>query len=101
VEALRRATRWLLTEAGGPRDVAAGAAPYLRLFGTVVGGWVLGRQALVARGAGGDGARVATARYYLVEVLPTATALEHAVAAGADVLATALADVLGTAADAR
>jgi butyryl-CoA dehydrogenase len=59
----------------------AGATPYLRLFGTVLGGWVLARQAIA-----GDADRQVTARYYCEQVLPMARALVPAVTAGADVL---------------
>jgi alkylation response protein AidB-like acyl-CoA dehydrogenase len=58
--ALGNTTRWIA--ATWPNDaasVAAGATAYLRLFGTVVGGWLAIRAALAARGklATGGGAR--------------------------------------------
>jgi alkylation response protein AidB-like acyl-CoA dehydrogenase len=84
VGALRDATDWLLAKGlEDPRNAMAGAAPYLRLFGTVLGGWFLARQAMAA---GDDEARVATARYYCEQVLPQARALVPAVTAGPDVL---------------
>ena len=50
VAALREATDWLLAKGvEDPQNALAGAAPYLRLFGTVLGGWFLARQALAAR----------------------------------------------------
>jgi alkylation response protein AidB-like acyl-CoA dehydrogenase len=98
VDVLDDASRWLFTAAGGPRDMSAGATPYLRIFGTVLGGWMMGHQALAAtgqaRGGPSDAARVARARWYLTQVLPTAAALVPAVTGGADVLADALGDVL-------
>lgn len=97
VAAVRLTTEWLLAPRDSPRDAAAGASPYLRLIGTVLGGWVLARQALVAhRSVAGDpraAARLATSRYYLRQVLPPATALAPAVTAGADDLRAALQDV--------
>jgi alkylation response protein AidB-like acyl-CoA dehydrogenase len=90
VAALREATDWLLAHGlADPRDALAGATPYLRLFGTVLGGWFLARQALAARAAGDDGyhaAKVVTARYYADQVLPTARGLLPAVSAGSGVL---------------
>jgi 3-(methylthio)propanoyl-CoA dehydrogenase len=90
VAALREATEWLLTNgAQDPQNALAGATPYLRLFGTVLGGWFLARQAIAARTAGSDdfhAAKVATARYYLEQVLPTARGLVPSVIAGPDAL---------------
>jgi alkylation response protein AidB-like acyl-CoA dehydrogenase len=96
VAALREATEWLLAKGlEDPRNALAGATPYLRLFGTVLGGWFLARQALAATAAGAgtdadaDGylaAKVTSARYYLEQVLPGASALVPAVTAGPDVL---------------
>ena len=82
VAALREASEWLLAKGlVDPRHAFAGAAPYLRLFGTVLGGWFLTKQAAV-----GDEAKATAARYYLEQVLPTARGLVPAVTAGADVL---------------
>jgi alkylation response protein AidB-like acyl-CoA dehydrogenase len=88
IGALRQASEALLAMAAtDQRDVLAGATPYLRLFGTVLGGWLLARQAVAARpGAAADpflAAKVTTARYYLEQVLPLAGALLPAVTAGA------------------
>jgi alkylation response protein AidB-like acyl-CoA dehydrogenase len=74
-----------------PRIAAAGAAPYLRLFGTVAGGALLAKGALAAAHAlaGGDGdrgfydARLATARFYAEHVLIQAPALVQTVRDGA------------------
>lgn len=97
VAAVRLTTEWLLAPRDSPSDAAAGASPYLRLIGTVLGGWVLARQALVAhRSVAGDpraAARLATSRYYLRQVLPPATALAPAITAGAGDLRAALQDV--------
>jgi 3-(methylthio)propanoyl-CoA dehydrogenase len=86
VAALREATDWLIAKGPeDPQNAMAGAAPYLRLFGTVLGGWFLARQALAARTAGSDDyhdAKLVTARYYLEQVLPTARGLLPAVTAG-------------------
>ena len=73
-----------------PATPLAGATPYLRLFGTVLGGWFLARQAAAA--GDGDPGPVATARYYCEQVLPTARGLVPAVTAGPDVLVTSTPD---------
>jgi alkylation response protein AidB-like acyl-CoA dehydrogenase len=92
VAALREATEWLLANGGEPQDALAGATPYLRMFGTVLGGWFLARQALAARAErsgdadGFHAAKVVTARYFADQVLPTARGLLPAVTAGAHVL---------------
>jgi hypothetical protein len=69
-----------------PRNALAGATPYLRLWGTVIGGWFLARQALAARDLGDDfgAAKVVTARYYAEQVLPTARGMVPSVVAGFD-----------------
>ena len=49
VSAVRDATDWIMSHgAAEPNDALAGATPYLRLFGLVVGGWLLARSALAA-----------------------------------------------------
>jgi 3-(methylthio)propanoyl-CoA dehydrogenase len=61
-----------------PREAAAGALPYLRLTGTVVGGWQFARAAQIASQQLADGsenasylrAKIATARFYADHVLP-------------------------------
>jgi acyl-CoA dehydrogenase len=71
---------------------AAGATPYLRLFGTVAGGWLLAKGAAAAarRLAAGDGdpgflrAKLATARFYAENVMPQAAGLTAQVITGAD-----------------
>ena len=91
LDTLSSATGWIV-EAGG-RDIrlaAAGASPYLRLFGTVAGGWLMGRAAVAAAGklgqAEGDGAflaaKIKTARFYADNILPQAQALATMVTEG-------------------
>ena len=59
----------------------AGATPYLRLVATVVGGWLMGRQAMAATSTakGLDdsylAAKCATARFYMEQILPTINGL--------------------------
>src|SRR6202034_4359292 len=58
VTLLDSATDWILEhQKGDPRDAAAGAVPFMRLWGTVAGGWMLSEGALAAKaelGNGGD-----------------------------------------------
>jgi len=86
--ALRGATEWLLV-CEDPNDALAGATPYLELFGTVTGGWLLAKGALAAarKLAETDDrflrAKIATAHFYCNQLLPRATALAPSVMAGA------------------
>ncbi len=93
LDKLQSATRWmLLRQDGDPNQWAAGAVPYLRLWGTVVGGWVMARSALAAEAAlrGGDSgqrhlaAKLITARFYCEHILPQAPGLAAAAMAGAE-----------------
>jgi len=91
--ALTQATDWLVsTFQSQPRLVAAASVPYLKLAGVVLGGWMMGRSALVAHGRlaqpGADAsflrAKLVTARFYADHVLPTAAALGQCVVSGAE-----------------
>ena len=90
---LDAATDWLAgTLTGDLSKAAAVATPYLNLFGTVAGGWLLGREALAARArldAGSDDARflaakIKTARFYAENLLPQAAAEAVVVMTGAE-----------------
>ncbi len=95
-EALEETTGWLLeTWASDIEEAAAGATPYLKLFGTVAGGWLLARGALAARESldqdQGDKAfltaKIKTARFYAENILPFAAAQAVAARGAASVLA--------------
>ncbi len=90
--ALEEATQWLLAHYDSdPQAAAAGAVPFLKLTGTVVGGWQMARAALVAHSRltakEGDEsfywAKLNTARYYAEHVLPEAAAWREAILNGA------------------
>ena len=91
VALLDTATDWILEhQKGDPRDAAAGAVPFMRLWGTVAGGWMLAQGALAAKaeiGTGGDDnflmAKIVTARFYGEHILPRASSLKIAATAGA------------------
>jgi 3-(methylthio)propanoyl-CoA dehydrogenase len=96
VHVLREATGWLLSRGQAePSDALAGATPYLRMSGLVVGGWLMARSALAAsrllRDPGGPDAvflrdKIGTARFYAGQLLPQAAGLLPAVTAGAEPL---------------
>ncbi|HEX3430962.1 MAG TPA: acyl-CoA dehydrogenase [Rhizomicrobium sp.] len=91
--ALERTTDWILARRD-PRDSAAGAMSYLRLWGTVAGGWLMARAALAAKADlaahQGDAdflrAKILTARFYGEQILPRAASLAAAATAGAATL---------------
>ncbi len=93
VSALREATDWIMSRGlAEPADALAGATPYLRLSGLVIGGWLLARSALAAsrllRDADGSDAvflreKIGTARFYTEQLLPQAASLLPAITAGA------------------
>jgi 3-(methylthio)propanoyl-CoA dehydrogenase len=89
LRALAEATDWLL--AAPDREAAAGAVPYLKLCGTVIGGWVMARGADAATAALArsdvdadffDAKRI-TAHHYSLHVLPEAGAMRDTVVRGA------------------
>jgi alkylation response protein AidB-like acyl-CoA dehydrogenase len=95
LEALQTASVWLTGNAGDKlADTAAGATPYLRMFGLTLGGTLLARQAVEAarRLDAGEGdpaflrAKIATARFYAEQLLPAAPALLGPVTRGAALL---------------
>jgi hypothetical protein len=94
VTALETATENLLS--AEPVAASAAATPYLKLAGEVVGGWVLGRQALAAAGEEAPWlkAKAALARVYAAQVLSLAPGLAEAVAEGAEDLETTAAAAL-------
>jgi alkylation response protein AidB-like acyl-CoA dehydrogenase len=92
VDGLEAATRWIVeTFPSNPKAVAAVSVPYLKLFGTVAGGWMMARAALVAaeqvRQPDADldflNGKLATARFYAEHELPKAIPHAHEVLRGA------------------
>jgi acyl-CoA dehydrogenase len=97
VAALAEATDWLLeTYPYNPKAASAGAVPYLKLWGTVAGGWQMARAAQIAKRRLDEGAedfdfyrgKIATARFFAEHILPLAQAYRSAIVNGsASVLA--------------
>ena len=95
---LERASRWLLERVGSaPNDALAGATPYLRLFGSALGGCYLASEALAARGeASGDHGRYVTlARFFAENISVQATSLEKTVTESAEAVTGADAVLIG------
>ncbi len=95
VEALTGVTDWIMTNGlADPIQALAGATPYLRIFGTVTGGWLLTKQALAAQAELDAGsadteylaAKITTARFFAEQILPQAGGLVPAVQAGSSAL---------------
>jgi 3-(methylthio)propanoyl-CoA dehydrogenase len=86
LDALEQATARLV--AADPAHAAAGSAPYLALFGTVAGGWLLTRTARAAaqRGDARAAAKRATAQFYAEHFLARAPAYLPAIRGGATVV---------------
>lgn len=89
---LREATTWFIENGSTPQEALAGATPYLRLFGNVVGGWVLAKLALAASTGDYDDAfaeeKLVCARFYADSVLPLSAGLHAASTAGSNDLFT-------------
>src|SRR5436305_1823904 len=97
---LDRTSRWLLERlASAPNDALAGATPYLRLFGSALGGCMLASEALAARndgeGAGDSLRHVTLARFFAENISVQAPSLERTVMDSADAVNGADAVLLG------
>src|SRR5204862_5025262 len=87
LDALEHGTAYLVD--ADPALAAAGSAPYLALFGTVAGGWLMARLALAARQHGDAGfaaAKFATARFYAEHYLARAPSYLPGILGGATVV---------------
>jgi hypothetical protein len=95
---LERTSRWLLERVtSSPNEALAGATPYLRLFGSTLGGCMLAAEALAARNVGeGDPQRYVTlARFFAENISVQAPALEKTVTDSAEAVNRADAVLLG------
>jgi alkylation response protein AidB-like acyl-CoA dehydrogenase len=85
IDAVAEATEYLV--AADPATAAAGSVPYLALFGTVLGGWLLTRQTLALTEDNDFAvAKRATARFYAAHYLPRAMAHLPATKAGGTIV---------------
>ncbi len=102
VAALTEATDWMLDRLKTQPDAAmAGATPYLRMFATTVGGYLLALSGLAAQKliAGGDDRpflrnKLITVRFYATQVLPQVGGLLVPSTGGTAELAEVTADAL-------
>ena len=91
VQDMQAATEWLIENGGASTDDGlAGATPYLRMFGTTVGGWLLAKSALQAKKQIDEGneseflhAKLATATFFAEQLLPQVSGLLPAAVSGA------------------
>ncbi|UCH48534.1 MAG: acyl-CoA dehydrogenase [Betaproteobacteria bacterium] len=93
VEALSASVEWMVdTYPHNIKAASAGAVPLLKLFGTVSGGWLMARAALISKQRIDDNAenfdfysaKLATARFYAEHILPLAQAYKAQIVSGAD-----------------
>ena len=99
VNQLETVGKWLAQHgASDPRALFGGSVPYLRMFGLTVGGWLLGRSALVAarllepaeRSGSAEfdaaflEAKIVTARFYAANLLSGVAGLVGAATAGSE-----------------
>jgi len=88
LDALTRTLDWLLANGGvDPRLPAAGSAHYLKLWGIVTGGWQLARAAQICLTDGSvdaafAAAKIGTAHFFAMQILPEASALERKITRG-------------------
>jgi hypothetical protein len=84
--ALEDATAYLVE--AEPALAAAGAMPYLNLFGTVIGGHLMARLAIAAEQGGNPlaAAKLATARFYAEQILAAALGYLPAIKGGGTVI---------------
>ncbi|MFI4935917.1 MAG: acyl-CoA dehydrogenase [Caulobacterales bacterium] len=102
--AVQSATGWLIERRGHAQpDALAGATPYLKLLGDVIGGWMLGKGALAASSRLAAGApdpdywrtKIGLARVFSEQVLAQAPGLTQAVTQGSVDLFRATPEALG------
>jgi alkylation response protein AidB-like acyl-CoA dehydrogenase len=95
IDVLEQCTNWIFEHGlGDPREALAGATPYLRIFGTVTGGWFSARLALGAKSdlennIGEEGflnAKIASSAFFITQMVPQVAGLVASVTAGANIL---------------
>jgi acyl-CoA dehydrogenase len=74
------------------KAAAAGSVPMLKMFGTVAGGWLMAKAALIAKQRLDENAenydfyraKLATARFYAEHILPLAQVYKAEIMSGAE-----------------
>ncbi len=94
---LEQVASWVIShQEANPQLPVAIAVNFLMAAGTIVGGWLLARSALVAKAKMADdesfyGAKIISARFYAEQIMPRAAAYMQAAKSGSD-MTMALAD---------
>ena len=82
--ALEKATGWIMKNGlANPNDALAGSSPLVRMWGIVLGGWLLARSAVAAVDTADAEEQFVLAHFYATQILPQAAGLRGAVTAGA------------------
>ncbi len=85
-DTLQRTTEWMLrTGQKDPNAILSGSSPYQRMWGIVVGGWLLAKSAIAAAGlddAAQAEQQLVLARFFAEQLLPQAGSLFGASTAG-------------------
>ncbi len=94
IDALTQATDYILQrfEAKDPKAAAAGSVPLVLLAGTVCGGWLMAKAAVIAQQRYNEPdsntafyqAKISTAHFYADHIMPLATRYAHSILHGAD-----------------
>ncbi len=83
---LQQGTTWMLENMSEPNEALAGATPFLRLFGNVIGGWVLAKSALAALNGDYEDSlvqeKLVSARFFAEQVLPLSSGLRASATSG-------------------
>ena len=86
VDALERATAYMLAPRERAEDVLAGATPYLRVFAIAAGGAVVAKEALAAAAIDphepANRLRIDTAHFYATQISPQAEGLAESAVSG-------------------
>ncbi len=86
LDSLEEATKWMLRSAAEPAETLSGSTPYLRMWGLVLGSWLLAKGALAAASTGNaelEQTQLVLARFFAEQLLPQVAALQAAATAGA------------------
>ncbi len=93
IEALSTSVDWMVeTYPHNIKAASAGAVPLLKLFGTVAGGWLMAKAAMIAKRRMDENAenfdfyrsKLGTARFYAEHILPLAQVYKAQIVSGAD-----------------
>jgi alkylation response protein AidB-like acyl-CoA dehydrogenase len=93
IDALSASVDWMVeTYPHNIKAASAGAVPLLELFGTVTGGWLMARAAIISKQRMDENAenfdfyrsKLATARFYAEHILPLAQVFRARIVSGAD-----------------